>query len=96
MQDVGRNINQLKQVSLDGVPLGFQYAIIERFDYEWMVELKNPDPPPKTDEETMPLKISFVQTDGTFFNEVDIESFQISVENDQNIYRYYMFPDDKT
>ncbi|MFG6114717.1 hypothetical protein ACGTN9_05985 [Halobacillus sp. MO56] len=95
MQQHKRNICKIKEIYFDEQPIAFQQACIERFDYEWVIEIVNPDPSPPNDEDTLITTISFVQENGTHFENVDIESYQLSSEETENVYLFNMFPDEK-
>ncbi|MFG6120001.1 MULTISPECIES: hypothetical protein [Thalassobacillus] len=90
-----RNILKLKEIRLDDQRISFQRACIERFDYEWVIEVINPAPSPSSEEDSFVTSISFIQEDGTQFDDVDIESFQLSSEEHENVYLFHMFPDEK-
>lgn len=87
-----RNIIPLNKIWFDGTSTEYTHAFVERFAYEWVVEIVNPFPLPLIENRDYVLTLSFEQNDGLTFSSINIESYDIMQGDEFTVYRFYMYP----
>ncbi|SDJ23403.1 hypothetical protein [Salimicrobium halophilum] len=90
--DANRHLTPISKLWLDDVPTDFTHAFVERFAYEWVVEIVNPFPIPLIENREYVLTLSFEQKDGVLFPSINIESYDIMQGDEFTVYRFYMYP----
>ncbi|SIS42796.1 hypothetical protein [Salimicrobium flavidum] len=87
-----RHLTPITNLWFDGTSTEFTHAFVERFAYEWVVEIINPCPIPLIENREYVLTLSFEQEDGLTFSSINIESYDIMQGDEFTVYRFYMYP----
>ncbi|AKG03871.1 hypothetical protein AAV35_003110 [Salimicrobium jeotgali] len=87
-----RDLISLTNLWFDGTHTEFTHAFIERFAYEWVIEIVNPQPIPLIEDKDYLMTLSFEQEDGLTFSSINIEAYDIMQGEEFTVYRFYMYP----
>ncbi|WP_347862365.1 hypothetical protein U0355_04110 [Salimicrobium sp. PL1-032A] len=90
--DADRHLTPIKRLWLDEILTEFTHAFVERYAYEWIVEIVNPHPIPLIENKDYVLTMSFEQKDGTLIPSINIESYDIMQGDEFTVYRFYLYP----
>ncbi|SDX96737.1 hypothetical protein [Salimicrobium album] len=87
-----RDLVSIVNLWFDGTRTEFTHAFIERFAYEWVIEIVNPQPIPLIEDKDYLMTLSFEQEDGLTFSSINIEAYDIMQGEEFTVYRFYMYP----